>query len=361
MQKPVFCLLASAAFVLGLAGCSDSSTQGADQAANSDPLAALKIKTARAEMAKDVPLGAVPGVVTLPPDARMAVGSPFQGAAIRVFVIEGQEVSRGQALALVKAADPVRFRGDLARAQAEVGLAEARAGRLNRLADEGIIAKARADEANAALTQARVSLAEQRRLVSLSGAGPDGTMTLRAPIAGRVSHVGVETGGPVDGQSAPFVIEASGRYQIELQLPIRLAKVVKPGMAVETQIVTDAGSDPMPVGGQVLTVAPSIDPATRSVMARASIGAAPGIVAGRNVTVMIKGTEARAGVSIPASAVTRIGDADHVFVRNGKTFDPRKVVIASQNGDRAVVSEGLKPDEEVATSSVAELKAMAAK
>lgn len=361
MQKPVPCLLATAALVLGLVGCSDRSAENTGQATKSDPLAALQIKTARAESATDVPLGSVPGMVTLPPEARVAVSSPFQGAAIRVFVIEGQEVRRGQALALIRSADPVRFRADLSRTQSEVGLAEARAARLGQLAGEGIIAQARADEAVAALAQARASLAEQRRLVSLAGAGPDGTMTLRAPIAGRVSHVGVETGEPVDGLTAPFVVEASGRYQIELQLPERLAKAVQPGTPVEVSVASDTGSAPIAIGGQILTVAPSIDPATRSVMARASIGAEPGIVAGRNVSVTIKGAASQTGVSIPAAAVTRIGNADYVFVRRGKTYRPSKVVIVGQSGERAVVSEGLDVGDVVATSSVAELKAMAAK
>ena len=52
------------------------------------------------------------------------------------------------------------------------------------------------------------------------------------------------------------------------------------------------------VAGQVLAVSPSIDPVTRSVMARASIAAAPGIVAGRNVSVTIKGSQGSGGVAV---------------------------------------------------------------
>ena len=240
----------------------------------------------------------------------------------------------------------------------EAKLAEARASRLNQLASEGIIAQARADEARAALAQARASLAEQRRLVALGGVSADGTMTLRAPITGRVAHVGPATGGPVDGTDAPFVIEAEGAYQVELQLPERLARAVRPGMGVEISLPASDGAKALPVAGQILAVSPSIDPATRSVMARASIGAAPGIVAGRNVSVTILGSQDSGGVAVPVGAVIKIGGADHVFVAEGKTYKPRKVTVAATGGGQAVIANGLKAGETVAASSIAELKAM---
>jgi cobalt-zinc-cadmium efflux system membrane fusion protein len=73
-------------------------------------------------------------------------------------------------------------------------------------------------------------------MAALGGVAEDGTMTLRAPISGRVAQVAVETGGGVDTLTAPFVIEAEGAYQIDLQLPERLARAVRPGMAVEVAL-----------------------------------------------------------------------------------------------------------------------------
>lgn len=359
MIRPLLIPLAPLALISALAGCSESSTpEGQGTAAAADPLAGLAIKAVTAEAVTSIPIGSVPGTVTLPPEARVAVTAPFPGAAVRVYVIEGQAVRRGQPLALVRAAEPVQIRGELVRAQSEVGLAQARAARLSQLASEGIIAQARADEAKAALAQARASLAQQQRLAALGSVAADGTMTLSAPIAGRVAHVGPSTGGPVDGTAAPFVIEAEGAYQVELQLPERLARAVRPGMGVEIMLPAADGGKALPVAGQILAVSPSIDPATRSVMARASIGAAPGIVAGRNVSVTIKGALDTGGVAEPAAAVIKIGGQDHVFVREGKTYKPRKVAVAASAGGQTVISEGLKAGEQIAASSIAELKAM---
>ena len=358
MRRQLRFACACALIALAACGSGQEQTDAAGQAEVTTP--ALEIETAEAVAATGVPLARVPGQVTLPPDARVAVTAPFPGAAVRLYVIEGQEVARGAPLALVRAAEPVTIGADIARARAEVGLAEARATRLGQLAGEGIIAQARADEANAALVQARATLAEAQRMAALAGSGPDGMMTLRAPIAGRVAHVGVDTGGGVDGMTAPFVIEASGRYQVDLQIPARLAGQIRPGMAVEAELAGVDGGEPVTVGGQILSVTPSVDPQTRSVIAKASIGAAPGIVAGQNLMVSITGTQDSPGVSIPASAVTRIEGADHVFVRSGTDFVPRAVTVVANSGGTAVISQGLEAGEVVATSSIAELKAAAA-
>lgn len=354
MTSHLIARLAAFAVLAALPACSSpQSEQAADPAAAKDAAKGLAIESVAARAVDNVPLGSVPGTISLPPEARVAVTAPFAGAVVRVYVIEGQQVARGQALGLMRASEPVQIGGDLARARSAAALAEARAKRLAQLADEGIIAAARADEAKAEWDQARASVAQFARMASLGGVGPDGTMTLRAPIAGRIAHVGVETGGGVDAITAPFVVEAAGAYQIELQLPERLAQQVRPGMAVEIAL---GGDGIAPVGGKIIAVAPSLDPATRSVMARASIGGAPGVIAGRNVTVTILG-EGR-GIAVPDRAITRIGNKDHVFVRTGKAWEKRAVTVSSRGGGLAVISAGLVAGEVVAASSVAELKAM---
>ncbi len=321
----------------------------------------LGIKTVSAEEVGAIPLGTVPAMVSLPPEARVAVTAPFSGAVIRLFVIEGQAVSRGAPLASVKAREPVQIGADLARAHAEAGLARANAARINQLAKEGIVAGARADEANAALRQAQVSVAENRRILSQAGAGTSGVMTLRAPIGGRVSAVNVQTGGPVDGMTAPFVIDNTSSYTLDIQLPERLARDVRPGMAVEVMMPGGSESaEAVPVGGTIISVAPGLDPMTRSVMAKARIGAAPGMVAGKSVMVTIRGAGNRTGVAVPAAAVTSIGDKDFVFVQTGNKFERREVTRVAEADGKIILNSGLNAGDRVATSGIAELKVILA-
>ena len=195
----------------------------------------LGIRTTPAEAAADVPLGTVPAVISLPPEAQVAVTAPFDGAVIRLFVVQGQAVTKGQALAVIKSREPVQYGAELARANARLGLAEVSAARTRQLVDEGVVAASRADEMNAQIRVARTDVSENARILALAGAGANGNVTLRAPISGRVATVNVQAGGPVGGTTAPFVIENSAALMLDLQLPERLANSVAPGMTVVLQ------------------------------------------------------------------------------------------------------------------------------
>ncbi len=298
----------------------------------------------------DAPLATVPATVNLPPAARVAVTAPFSGAVRQLHVIEGQEVRAGQLLATVISREALSLASDRARADARVGLAEANASRVARLAAEGVVAGARADEARAALREAQVDRAEAARILARGGASDDGVVRLVAPISGRVSRVAVETGGPLDGMTAPFVIDAGNSYALHLQLPERLAGKVRPGMAVAL---------PGGTRGTILSVAPGLDPQTRSVKAIARIGAAPGLLAGGSLTVTIFGDASDSAISVPAAAVTRLNGKDVVFVQSGGRFQPVPVLVGGVADGRAMIAEGLAEGAIVAISGLPELKSRA--
>jgi len=312
----------------------------------------LGVKLATAQAAEAMPLGTVPGVVSLPPDARVAVTTPYAGTVIRVLVIQGQAVKQGEVLATVRAAESVQFGAALARSQAELPVAAANAARLGQLSREGIIAPARADEARAALASVRATMAENRRLLALGGAARDGTITLRAPISGRVASVAVDTGGAVGNGAAPFIVENSAKLRLDLQIPERLAGQVRPGMDIT--VIQDGRV----ARGTVLSVAGSLDPLTRSVAAKASLPSDSRFVPGKGVMATITGKGRSGGVSLPASAVAHVGDHDEVFVRTATGFRPAKVAVAGQVGDLVFLSAGVQPGSPIAISSVAELKTL---
>lgn len=335
----------------------EAETAGDPGALSDAQIKRLGIRTEPARQAESLPLGTVPGIIALPPEARVAVTSPFAGTVVRLFVIQGQEVTQGQPLAVVRAAETVRVGGELARAEADLAYARSSANRLDQLSREGIIAGVRADEARAAALRTEATIRENRRLLALAGAGRDGTMTLRAPISGRVSTVAVETGGPVGEAMAPFVVENTAALSLDLQVPARLAGQVRPGMTVEVPLPADPARS---VAGRILSVSGTIDPVSNSLPAKASLGNATGFVPGKGVMAVVAGDagSGQTGVSIPASAVVRIGGTDYVFVRTARRFERRAVTMLAEAGGRAVLSQGVKPGENVAISGVAELKSL---
>lgn len=312
----------------------------------------LGIRTVSAEAAADIPLGMVPAAISLPPEAQVAVTAPFDGAIIRLHVIQGQQVAAGQALATVKSREPLQYGAELARAEARLGLAQASAARTRQLVQEGIVAAARADEMNAQIRVARTDVAENARILRQAGASASGEVTLRAPISGRVAAMTAQVGGPVMATSAPFVIENSAAFTLDLQLPERLAGKVRPSM----RIAVPATGATAEITGTILSVGGSLDPATRSIIAKARIDGNPPLVAGKSVMAVIHSDTAQTGISVPSSAITQIDGKPHVLLRSGNSFIARGVTVAGQAGDRTILSAGLRPGDKVAISGLSELK-----
>ena len=313
--------------------------------------AQLGIRLAPAVTASEAPIAVIPAVIQPPANARVAVAATFPGTVLRTLVVEGDSVRRGQPLAIIASRDVLTIGADLSRANARRGVAEANAARLSLLSREGIIAGARADEANAIAAEARADVSEKSRILAMVGGhGASGSYTLTAPIAGRVTSASIQTGNPVDGTTAPYVIDATDRYEVVGQLPERLIGQVRPGMSVRL----------LPnLTGRIVAVGTAIDPATRSAGLKAEIPAGPGVVAGRATSIVIVGPAPAGAVSVPDTAVTMIDGKPVVFVTARGGFAVRAVTGGGGSDGRTVLLSGIRPGEQVVVSGTSALKALA--
>lgn len=313
--------------------------------------AQLGIRLAPATAAGEAPLATLPAVIQPPANARVAVAATFPGVVMRTLVVEGDSVRQGQPLAVISSREVLTMGADLTRASARLGAAQSSAARLSQLAHEGIIAGARADEANAVAAEARADVSEKARILRMTnGHGGSGTYTLTAPIAGRVTAAAIEAGNPVDGTTAPYVIDAADRYEVVGQLPERLVGVVRSGMAVHISPNID---------GRVTAVGSTIDPLTRSASLKAEIPAGPGIVAGRATSLSVSGPAPTGAVSVPSAAVSTIDGKAVVFVAAPNGFAVREVTSGGSSANRTVLLSGVKPGERVVIAGTSALKALA--
>lgn len=349
MTRPaILPLLGAILLVAGVSGC-----DSADPPAPAAKAPQVTPQTAVARAATEVVLAELPATVVQPPGSRVAVAAPFAGMVRDVLVQPGQAVQRGQVLATIISREALVLAGDLARAEAHRRMTAAEAARVTTLAREGVVAGARADSAIAADAEAAINSREARRLLARAGADGDGIVRLLAPITGRVAAMTIEAGSPVDGMTAPFVIEADGSRWLALQLPERLAGSVRPGMAMLTR---DGRR------GRLETVAGAIDPATRAFAARARIDdGGPGLIGGRLLSIALIGAAPAGAVAIPAAALIHEKGADRVFVKTASGFAVRQVSRASGSGEIAVIVAGLQPGDRVATSNLPELRAAASR
>lgn len=320
-------------------------------ALSEEQITRLGVRFAAIDAVTDLPVATVPATVAPPPNARVAVAAVIPGVVTRTLVVEGQSVRQGQPLAVVAAREMFTIAAGIDQASARVAAAGANDRRLGQLAEEGVIAGARAEEARAALREAEAELREQRRVARLVNGTPDqGTYTLTAPIAGTITTAAIQTGSPVDEATAAYVIDAVSRYELTAQLPERLIGQVRPGMAVRL---------PGDVRGEVTSVAGVIDPETRSATLRAHIPAGPGIVSGRALPATLLAPAPAGAIAAPAAAVTSVAGRPTVFVRTGEGAAIRAVETGDTADGRTVILSGLKAGDQVAVGGISELKSLA--
>lgn len=308
---------------------------------------AMGLTFARAEPTTQAPLASLAASVTPPMNGRKIVAAPFAGMVMEVRVLEGQSVRAGAPLATLFSRDALSVSSELAQARAELNVAAAAARRTRTLAEEGIVAGARAEEAEARAAQARAMVNERQRLMSVAGGGGarPGEYVLRAPIAGKVARLDLQPGGAVEAMAMAAVIDRDDRLWLEARLP----------PALLGQVVVGAPVRVGQVDGKVIAVGSSIDPRTRSVVLRAEIGAGSGLVPGRTTNMTVMGPAPSGAVAVPKAALTQSGGRDVVFVRGPQGYLAQPVTVVGAAGDRAVV-QGLSAGTTVVTSGVIQLK-----
>ncbi len=311
----------------------------------------LGLKFAEATKAESYLVATLPAVIAPPPGARMAVAATFSGTVVQTLAVEGDAVKRGQPLAIIASREILTLAAEHAAARARLAAAEANRNRQATLSAEGIASGARAEAAEAAYQQARAEADEKSRMLSaVQGDGVKGTYTLTAPLDGVVSAAKLEAGAPVDGMAPAFVVDAIDRYEVQAQVPERLIGQIEPGM----RVVVDGK-----IEAKVTSVGRVLQPETRSAALKAAIAKGTTMVAGRTVSAAVYANAASGAVTVPRSALTELGDDTVVFVKNAGGVVTRSVTAGSTSGAQVVLLSGVNAGEEVAVTSLSELKTLA--
>jgi cobalt-zinc-cadmium efflux system membrane fusion protein len=291
-------------------------------------------------------------LVTLAYDARrMAQVNARAPGVVRSLAVEiGERVARGASLATIESGDVGAERSRLSAARARVRLAESTLARDRRLAAEGITPAKDVLTAEAELETARADEAAARAALGMVGGGQASTGSYRvtAPLAGLVVRRGATVGHMVDADDALFEIVDPSILWAELAIPEPDLGAIAPGQKVS--IALDAHQGP-PVSGALEYVAPEIDPATRTALARVSIANPDGRLRANMVgTATIELGASRATLLVPRAAVQRAGGASFVFVRKAEdVFELRRVRLGSSEADTVEVISGLEAGAVVAT------------
>jgi RND family efflux transporter MFP subunit len=224
------------------------------------------------------------------------------------------------------------------------------AARLRTLLDAGAVSQQEFDQAAATVKSGEAQLAAldqqiREQKVEL------GYHRVLAPAAGVIGDIPVRVGDRVTRASMLTTIDDNRGLEVYVQVPVQQAPDLRIGLPV--RLVDDAGATLREA--TVSFIAPSVDPATQSVLAKAALDAPDGLRNDQYVRARIVWRSTR-GLTVPLVAVTRVNGRFFVFTaeKDGQSTIARQrpVDLGPLVGNNYVVLKGLTAGEQLIVSGV---------
>ena len=274
------------------------------------------------------------------------------GLITAIHFQSGQEVAEGEPLV------QLNNESDVAKLQslmAAVELAETIYDRDQKQLAIQAVSQAVVDADAATLKSAKAQVAEQRALVAKK--------LVRAPFAGRLGIRAVDVGQYVNAGTKLVTLQALDPVYVDFFAPQKSLGRIALGQKIVLR--TDAFQGQQ-FPGEVSSIDPKVDPATRNVQVRATVrNAKRSLLPGMFATVVIASGGPQRFLTLPQTAVSYNPFGDTVFVvEEGKGKDDKVALVAQQKfvttgearGDQVAILSGIKEGDTVVTAGQIKLR-----
>ncbi len=274
------------------------------------------------------------------------------GLITAIHFQSGQEVAEGAPLV------QLNNESDVAKLQslmAAVELAETIYDRDQKQLAIQAVSQAVVDADAATLKSAKAQVAEQRALVAKK--------LVRAPFAGRLGIRAVDVGQYVNAGTKLVTLQALDPVYVDFFAPQKSLGRIALGQKIVLR--TDAFQGQQ-FPGEVSSIDPKVDPATRNVQVRATVrNAKRSLLPGMFATVVIASGGPQRFLTLPQTAVSYNPFGDTVFVvEEGKGKDDKVALVAQQKfvttgearGDQVAILSGIKEGDTVVTAGQIKLR-----
>jgi len=284
---------------------------------------------------------------------------PASGRVVAIEVKPGDQVRRGQTVAILSSSDIGTAQSDFAKAQIEANRATRAAEREKELLEHGaaaekdyVEAKAQADAALAEETRARQRL----QLLNVSPSTATDRTVLTAPGSGVVLDVGA-----APGEFSKSLDSANPLITVaDLNTVWVIGDVYEKDIAQVTLgkpvTITLQAYPREPLSGHIDAISGALDAATRTLKVRV-------VLANREQRIkpeMFGTIEIKAGshqgLAVPATAIIREGNLTTVFMNHGGKAEQRTVIVGRELDGKVEVVSGLEAGDEVASEGAELLK-----
>jgi cobalt-zinc-cadmium efflux system membrane fusion protein len=284
------------------------------------------------------------------------IGATVTGRVTELQGALGQTVRAGQVLAQLHSTELGNVQLSYLKANAQRELASKAVDRARLLLAADVIGTAelqrRENELKIAQVEKRAA-ADQLRVMGMAPAAIEqtiatGTITSISSVVSTVNGVIVERkvnkGQVVQPADVLFVVADLARVWVIAQVPEALVGRVKPGQSV----TIEATGAPELLRGRVAWIADTVNPETRTVTVRTEVDNPKRMLRPAMLANVIIESAPIERLVVPASAVVRENNQDHVFVKvDDGRFRLTRVTLADESGGQRIVESGLKGGEQI--------------
>ncbi len=288
------------------------------------------------------------------------IGATITGRVTSIDAWVGQRVAQGAVLARLNSSELSSQQLAYLKARAQLELNRRNAERAKALFEADVIGAAelqrRESEYHISMAETRAA-SDQLQLLGVTPAaierlGKQGAVNSLTPVVATLNGVVVERklaqGQVVQPADTLFVVADLGRLWAVAQVPEQQVSQVKEGQSVHIEVPA-LGNERLV--GKLIHVGQTINPETRTVLVRTELDNSDGRLKPAMLASMLIEAKPVERMVVPAGAVVRENDEDHVFVAEGEnSFRLVKVKLGPEQGGQRIVLSGLKGQEKLVVS-----------
>ena len=291
------------------------------------------------------------------------------GRIVAVYADLGDRVKEGGRLLLLDSPAFGEAQLDYRKPRNALGVTEKSLERAQALLDRGAIGAGEQQRREADYENARADVHEAEEKLHLLGMtereiqrlaaktlphAEVAQVSLRAPFRGEVIERNATIGEVVDPNKTLFTVADLSTVWVRADFPEQQAGRLKTGLAIEVRVSAYPDAT---FRGTITYVGAVIDPATRTVMARADVSNPDGRLRPEMFAEILLVTEERSVLSVPRAAVQQIGNRPIAFVVQGpRRFESRELTLGQTSTEYVQIVTGLAAGDEVVTQGSYALK-----
>lgn len=351
-QPDPFLIGAALASALVLSACTRT---GSDEEIVSPEVPTISAETGAVARQDLVEALLARGAIAAPPNEDVKLASQVPGRVVAMSVAEGDSVRAGQVVAEIET-PPLEDQQRQARAalaQAKVALENARLNlaRTEHLFERGIAAGKEVEDARSQVATAEAGL-EQAQAALAAADRQLVRARVTSPISGQVVKRFVGVGEQVDGTAAQPLLEVANVDRVEVGAHVSSEHLGRVRVGQPAAIVSDAWPE-RTFEGEVLAIAPAIDPATNAALVRIRVKNPEHLLkVGMFAQARIGLREKKGVLVVPPSAVSKTDEGTAVYVVSGEEAVRTKVTIGLETPEAVEVLSGVEEGQKVLVSSI---------